>query len=186
MAKLPCSLASVLLVVIAIHVSSNTVSTSNTFKYQMPDACAGKAYCFEKGDHYPDEAIQKLNLSFATQSIIGSRQGSDVDEPDCPADSKDGPIYYVVDENGAVRVVVQIPDRFSQNFNVRWCQNEGKLTNDTRHFMASRIFNRFDVECVNVKSKFNVVVLSQEEDKIEIVRANIPVCCKCRYDLKSL
>lgn len=26
----------------------------------MPDACAGKAYCFEKGDHYPDEAIQKL------------------------------------------------------------------------------------------------------------------------------
>ncbi|CAH1637305.1 unnamed protein product [Spodoptera littoralis] len=195
MANLPRFLASVVVVIMAIHISANTVSTSvdgellvdsrSMFKYQMPDACIGQSYCFEKGDNYPDDVIQKLDLNFESQNRIGTRKGSEIDEPDCPSKSNDGPIYYIMDENDAVRVVVQIPDKFTQRYNVRWCVNEGKVTNDTRHFMASRTFDKFDVECVSVKSKFNFVVLNQEENKIEVATANIPVCCKCRYDLKS-
>ncbi|KAH9643306.1 hypothetical protein HF086_012976 [Spodoptera exigua] len=196
MAKFPCSLTSVLLVVIAIHISSNTVSMTSDgellidprtmFKYQMPEACIGQSYCFEKGDHYPDDIMQKLNLNFEIQNSIGTRKGSDVDEPDCPSNSTDSPIYYIVDKNDIVRVVVQIPDKFPQRFNVRWCLNEGKIKSDTKHFMASTTLKKYDVECVSSKLEFDFIVLSLEsDDKIEIATTNLPVCCKCRYELKK-
>ncbi|KAF9408666.1 hypothetical protein HW555_011730 [Spodoptera exigua] len=154
--------------------------------YQMPEACIGQSYCFEKGDHYPDDIMQKLNLNFEIQNSIGTRKGSDVDEPDCPSNSTDSPIYYIVDKNDIIRVVVQIPDKFPQRFNVRWCLNEGKINSDTKHFMASTTLKKYDVECVSSKLEFDFIVLSLEsDDKIEIATTNLPVCCKCRYELKK-
>lgn len=172
-------------------------------KVKMPAECAGKSYCTVKGPDYPEDTIayllkdiRNLNVDgYTTQSSVGNRNGNSKDQQDCPDDSTSDPIYYIVDTNDEVRVVVQLKDKFEQIYTVRWCLKPGPITEDTIHFLKGTTLKNFNMECVDTTMPFDFFVLAYDVDpetkkpspKMEIANAKggIPVCCRCRYDPKS-
>uniref|UniRef100_A0A2A4J431 Spaetzle domain-containing protein n=1 Tax=Heliothis virescens TaxID=7102 RepID=A0A2A4J431_HELVI len=179
-----------------VQCNSEEASPMDIMKHEMPESCQGQSYCFEKGDDYPDEQIEKLLIDMLesnevdqyTPQAIGSRYGDTYDEPDCPVNSMEGPIYYITDTNGNVRVVVQSPKKFQQIYSTKWCANEGPIKRETAHFLTPTL-RRFKMECVTTKMNFDFFVLNDDLTnlKMEIasVKDGIPVCCKCRYNKRN-
>ncbi|KAJ8733500.1 hypothetical protein PYW08_001798 [Mythimna loreyi] len=206
MAKVCFSFVSVLLVV--LYMNQSLVGASpmpidgeslfdSSKEVAMPASCAGKNYCFDKGENYPEDMIEQLVYDMRSLVVdypdLKDRFGdSDFEEPDCPSNSTESPIFYIVDTNDKVRVVVQSP-KFQQIYSIRWCLNEGTITKDTQHFLKSTTLKNFNIQCVSNMMNFNFFVLS---DKVHpetlnpmmesaTVKGGIPVCCRCRYDAKD-
>ncbi|KAJ8727367.1 hypothetical protein PYW07_001486 [Mythimna separata] len=166
-----------------------------SYKLQMPASCAGQNYCFDKDDHYPDEKIDELVYDMRDLVVdypnLKNRFGDDsYDEPDCASNSTENPIYYIVDTDDRVRVVVQSPKKFQQIYSIKWCLDEGKITKDTPHFLKSTTLQKYSMECVSTRMNFNFFVLSDKVDpktlkpmmESAMVKGGIPVCCRCRYN----
>ncbi|CAH1637304.1 unnamed protein product [Spodoptera littoralis] len=169
-------------------------------KLEMPAACKDQTFCFEKGDNYPEQKVEKFLQTFPLQKHLGSRIGfsfRDGDKEngnaDCPANTTyvDQPIYYVFDESGIVRPVIQSPEKFEQLYSTRWCLNEGYITQNTRHFFPeSKRLKKFQIECVTTLMDLDFIVLVEEFEELtyKVVKAmgGIPVCCKCQYHTKKM
>ncbi|XP_026737556.1 uncharacterized protein LOC113500854 [Trichoplusia ni] len=194
-------------VLVALHLSHTQAASARMLgeliykphfdDYEMPESCEGMSFCFEKGDNYPDDKVAELlkDINFlqveskdSQDFTIGSRNGFEYDEPDCPSNATEQPIHYILDESDTVRVVVQMPGRFQQIYTTKWCLNEGRITRDTPHFLKSTTLQQFNIECVSTRMNYDFFVLSEDSDnKMEIVQAKggIPVCCRCRYNAED-
>ncbi|XP_075971990.1 uncharacterized protein LOC142973854 [Anticarsia gemmatalis] len=168
-------------------------------EFTMPKSCKneGREFCFENDD-YPTAIVEDLlkdmnDLEVAHNDDVGelsgsysSRQGV-TDEPDCRTDSTDKPIYYIVDEAGRDRVVVQMEGKFQQRYSILWCEKEGRRSK-TSHFLESTLTN-YKMTCENKYMNYDFLVLSVKPDitgRWQMERAKtktgIPVCCACRYE----
>ncbi|XP_035438549.2 uncharacterized protein LOC118268247 [Spodoptera frugiperda] len=166
---------------------------------QMPAACEDQTFCFEKGDNYPDKLVEDFLKAFPLQDTLGPRIGfsfrdgdKESGNADCPANNTfvDKPIYYIFDEEGKVRAVIQSPKKFEQIYSTRWCVNEG-IVKDTEHVpLQTARFKTFQVECVTKYMDFEFIVLEEDFDQItyKTVKAmdGIPVCCRCQYHRKKI
>ncbi|CAB3239190.1 unnamed protein product [Arctia plantaginis] len=193
---------SMLLAVICEVVTARRVRTlfdpSKMRTFEMPKSCSGMEFCFDD-DNYPIDIVEEL-LKDATSLVVGAeddvgmigtysdRQGDSSDEYDCQSLSRNDPIYYIVDEDGRDRVVVQMESRFQQRFSVMWCEQEGSMKTRTEHFLESMVL-KYKMYCQNRYVNYDFLVLSMEpgyDGKWKMERARtksgIPVCCTCRYD----
>ncbi|CAH1637303.1 unnamed protein product [Spodoptera littoralis] len=182
-------------------VDGEIFSGLNTVQYEMPPSCVGQTFCFEKGDNYPEEQVEKLLKTYPIQETygIGFRTGfsfrngnNENGNVDCPANTTfvDKPIYYIVDESGIVRPVIQSPNKFEQLYSTRWCLYPGIVRRDTPHFfVASQRLKRFQIECLTTYMNLDFMVLADEdfEPTLKMMHAmgGIPVCCKCQYHSKK-
>ncbi|CAB3226562.1 unnamed protein product [Arctia plantaginis] len=188
---------------------SSEVVTSNNVKtvfdptairtFTMPDSCKSKGleFCFDN-ENYPVDIVEDV-LKDMTNWVVSNdnagpipsysdRQGGSSDEDDCRSNSKNDSIYYIVDEAGNDRVVVQLEGKFEQRFSVTWCDEEGPISTRTTHFLKSMV-TKYQLSCHNKYMNYDFVVLSSEPDmsgkwKLERVKTKtgIPVCCACRYE----
>ncbi|XP_075971994.1 uncharacterized protein LOC142973859 [Anticarsia gemmatalis] len=173
-----------------------SVQPLRTFK--MPESCKseGREFCFDNAE-YPIDIVEELlkdmnRLEVAHEDDVGKiqfsdRQGSPIDEPDCLSQSTNKPIYYIVDEAGKDRVVVQLNNRFQQRYSVNWCDKEGPTTK-TKHFLTFTL-DEYKPYCKNQYMRYDFLVLSSKPDsngKWHMERAQtktgIPVCCVCKYN----
>ncbi|KAH9643307.1 hypothetical protein HF086_012977 [Spodoptera exigua] len=173
---------------------------SSLLRYEMPAACKNQTFCFEKGDNYPDDLVEQFLKAIPLQNNLGSRigfsfRGGDEENgnADCPANTTyvDKPIYYIVDEMGMVRVVIQSPKKFEQIYSTRWCLNPGVITKNTAHFFPESLtFKKVQLRCETSYMDLDFMVLVDDYDQptYEVVKAlgGIPVCCKCLYSRSNI
>ncbi|XP_075972052.1 uncharacterized protein LOC142973903 [Anticarsia gemmatalis] len=167
-------------------------------EFTMPKSCKseGAEFCFDN-ENYPIDIVKGLLSDMANLEVAndvgkigqsyGRRQGSEHDDPDCKTDSTNKPIYYIVDDAGKDRVVVQLEGKFQQQYSVMWCEKAGRTTK-TSHFLESTLTN-YKMTCENKYMNYDFLVLSLKpniQGKWQMERAKtktgIPVCCACRYE----
>ncbi|XP_075982296.1 uncharacterized protein LOC142980670 [Anticarsia gemmatalis] len=175
------------------HSSDNgETSTSAKLVSVMPKSCEGKPYCCDN-EHYPTEAVEKALAALKTKldiiaqendSSYESREGEE--EPECDSNRDSRPIYYIKDTEDRLRVVVQVKDKFTQHYDLRWCKKAGNVKS-TKHLTRS-MAEGYDVRCENVNLDIIFYVLSLTPDLnntygIESAKTTegIPVNCICRY-----
>ncbi|XP_075982236.1 uncharacterized protein LOC142980628 [Anticarsia gemmatalis] len=165
-------------------------------KFKMPKSCKNKdmEFCFDD-ENYPlnilndmIKDVDALEISNEVVKLEDTNSSNPVryDQPDCSSDATNDPIYYIVDENGQDRVVVQLKGKFQQRLSVMWCEKEGRPTRAS-HFLDSTL-QEYSVSCENKYINHSFLVLSLKPNihgnyKLEWARAKsgIPVCCACKY-----
>ncbi|CAD0197282.1 unnamed protein product [Chrysodeixis includens] len=177
---------------VAVQMNLSTIQSKpyvDVLKFRtlsMPDSCAKEdaTYCFERDAQYPTAAVEnllsKINKLSIDNSFYNERLG--YESPDCPSNRTDKPIHYIIDDSDTVRAVIQAPQKFEQLYTVEKCIQEGKIKRDTSHFGLNTTLVEHDMECVNMRMKFDFVVLGESWQTLEIVqvKGGIPVCCRCR------
>ncbi|XP_075982416.1 uncharacterized protein LOC142980738 [Anticarsia gemmatalis] len=154
-------------------------------KFKMPESCKGSELCFSN-ENYPysevKSALRKLDKDIEQDyNKISARNGCSANA-DCPCETMYDLIYYIIDETGAERVVIQQPGKFIQRFEMRKCKHQGQIQKTERLVTPNLVGRNLTSETVYLNVDFFVLSAPKlmGDFAIERVGARIPVCCACR------
>lgn len=152
---------------------------------QVPEECRGKNYCLIKPRDYPQEKFDRLfenwtNLIHQPELLpdsISNRQGDIDEKDDCKSEIAFEPIYKVRrNAMDSWKNVVNVEKKnFVQRVRTETCQNVGSSC-----FTSFPTIPGITTYCKQKFSMWKVPVMN-DNNEIEYIDAELPVCCSCHY-----